>query len=275
MSTRRKSLAVIGLAAVAILMLGATVASAAPVIETFNSYLGGTALTAIPVPPGGSGPWTAGSGYTVVAGGGVAGSNGLSIANPIFNWKAQSFTWSTLPVGIRMMMAMDFQTSSIGKFDDDRVGWTNAPDSTGSSTNQLALQLDNRDESGMVVYWNSTRTNLNPLAGIAASTWYRFEVEYTKLTNTSAKIVGTLTALDTSGIKTGTPYVGTVADTSAFSNPPATDRFTSAFQCPSYKNYSQTAGNADNVTFDANVPEPATLSLLAIGGLLALRRRHR
>jgi hypothetical protein len=174
------------------------------------------------------------------------------------------------------MMALDFNSSTTGKLNDDRVGWTNAPDSTGSSTNQLALQLDNAEETGMVVYWNSTRTQLNPLAGIKNSTWYRFEVEYTKLTNTSAKIVGTVTELDALGIKTGTPYVGTVPDTSTFINPPAIDRFTSALQCPSYKNYNANSGNADNVYFDANVPEPATLALLAAGGLLALlRRRHR
>ena len=60
---------------------------------------------------------------------------------------------------------------------------------------------------------------LNALAGIKNSTWYRFNVEFTKLGVTNARIVGTLTELDASGNPTGTPYVGTVANTATFANP--------------------------------------------------------
>jgi hypothetical protein len=41
-----------------------------------------------------------------------------------------------------------------------------------------------------------------------------------------------------------------------------------------FKNYSATGGNADNAYFEIT-PEPATLSLLAIGALAMLRRRRK
>lgn len=228
------------------------------VTETFDAYANGTALTAV----GGGGVWTIGS-NTVTDAGGVAGSKGLSNANPIFNWKGQAFQWSTLAVGTKLTMALDFQTSATGKFDDDRVGWTITPDASTSTGSQMALQLDNTTEAGMVVYWNSTRTQLNALSSIKTSTWYRFVVEFTKLTATSAGIVGTLTELDASGTPTGTPYVGTVADTSTFSNPPATTLFGGS-QCPSFKNYSGAAGNADNASFTLTPPSgnlPPTVAI--------------
>ncbi len=121
--------------------------------ETFDSYANGTDI--VTGPP--SGVWAPSTGYTVIDAGGVAGSKGLSIASPIFNWKAQPFQWSTLATGTKVAMSLDFQSSTAGKFDDDRVGWTVNADSATSSANQLALQLDNVEEGGMVVYWNSTR----------------------------------------------------------------------------------------------------------------------
>jgi hypothetical protein len=248
-----------------------TAASAAMIVETFDSYANGTAILAIPNSPTGSGPWgPSTASNTVVAGGGVAGSNGLSNASPIFNWKAQPFNWAGFDNGKKIMMAMDYKTSSTGKFDDNRVGWTINADSATSSANQLALQVDNTTDGGMVTYWDTVRVVLDPLANIKNSTWYRFEVEYTKLSNTSARMVGTLTELDASGNKTGTPYVGTVADTSALgANSPTVAHFTSANQWPSYKCY--VSGNvADNASFDADpVPEPSTIVLVA-AGLVAL-----
>jgi hypothetical protein len=111
-----------------------------------------------------------------------------------------------LAAGTKVAMSLDFQTDANGKFDDDRVGWTITPDASTSTPSQLALQLDNNQEGGMVFYHNTTRTPvLNALAGIKISTWYRFNVEFTKLTATSAGIVGTLTELDATGTPTGTP----------------------------------------------------------------------
>ena len=155
-------------------------------------------------------------------------------------------------------MSLDFQTSTTGKFDDDRVGWTITPDTAGSTGSQLALQLDNTTEGGMVLYHNSTRSLLNALAGIKNSTWYRFTVEFTKIGATNAAIVGTLTELDAYGNLTGTPWVGTIANTGTFSNPPSTALFApgsgATFMCPSFKNYNAAAGNADNAAFTITQP---------------------
>jgi alkaline phosphatase D len=226
--------------------------------ENFDSHANGTVVTTI----GGGAVWTIG-GYSVIDGGGVAGSKGIGTASPIVNWKGQPFQWAALAVGSTVRIGLDFQSSATGKFDDDRVGWTIDADSSGTTTHLLALQLDNTAEGGMVVYWNTTRTQLNPLTGIKNSTWYRFTVDFTKLTQTSAAITGTLVELDASGNATGTPYVGTVPDTSAFSNPPATARFTSTYQWPSFKNYSSASGNADNAVFSIipPVPQPPSVAI--------------
>ena len=195
----------------------------------------------------------------------------ISASSP-FNWKAQTFQWSTLAVGTKLAMSLDFQTSATGKFDDDRVGWTITPDASTSTGSQLALQLDNTSEGGMVFYHNTRQTPvLNALSVIKNSTWYRFNVEFTKLTDTSAMIVGTLTELDGSGNPTGTPYVGTITDTSTFANPPSTALFTSTQQCPSFKNYNTAAGNADNATFTITQPgpQPPTVTLSLTGSPMA------
>ena len=213
------------------MLTGASIGLAATVTETFDSYANTTVITNI----GGGGVWTIGQ-NTVVSGGGVNGTAGLSTGNPIFNWKGQPFQWGTLIYGAKMAMSLDFQSSADGKFDDDRVGWTIDADNSGTTTHLLALQLDNTTEGGMVVYWNTTRTLLNALSGIKNSTWYRFNIEFAKLGVTNASIVGTLTELDDSGNPTGTPYVGTVANTATFANPPDPARFTSTSQWPSFKN---------------------------------------
>ena len=247
---------------VAALLALAVPARAATVTETFDSYTNGTVLTTI----GGGGVWTIGA-NTVIDAGGVAGTKGLGSSGTIFNWKGQPFQWNTLATGTKLAMSLDFQSDATAKFDDDRVGWTITPDASTSTGSQLALQLDNNQEGGMVLYHNSTRTPaLNALSGIKASTWYRFSVEFTKLTDTSAAIVGTLTELDATGNPTGTPYVGTIADTSTFSNPPSTALFTATQQCPSFKNYNAIVGNADNATFTITPPPPPPTVTLSLTG---------
>jgi hypothetical protein len=243
-----KTIRSLSLATLLFAPIGALTCRAATVTETFDSYADGTALTDV----GGGGVWTSGQ-NTVVGGGGVNGSDGLSTGSPIFNWKAQPFQWSSLVNGAKVAMCLDFQSSPTGTFDDDRVGWTVDADSSTSTANQFALQLDT-PEGGMTVYWNSTRTVLNALTGIKNSTWYRFQVEFTKLGATNASIVGTLTELDPSGNPTGTPYVGTVTNTATFANPPEAARFTSTYQWPSFKNFNVATGNADNATFTYTPP---------------------
>jgi hypothetical protein len=233
--------------------------NASAVTETFDTYANGTDI--VNGPP--TGVWAPTAGYAVIDAGGVAGSKGLSSASPIFNWKAQPFQWSTLAVGTKVAISMDFKTPASGNmFDDDRVGWTVNADSSSSSSNQFALQLDT---AGMECYWDGNRTLLTALTGIKFSTWYRFNVEYTKLTDTSAGIVGTLTELDADGNPTGTPNVGTIADTSAAPYSAPATRFTSTSQWPSFKNYNASAaGNADNASLSITLPSgnlPPTVAI--------------
>jgi hypothetical protein len=231
-------------------------AEATTITENFDGHANGTVLTAI----GGGGVWTHGT-MTVIDGGGVAGSKGIGSSSSVFNWNARSFTWSQLAVGTRIVISMDFRTTTSGLFDDDRVGWTITPATNASSASQFCLQIDNVDNGGMVCYWDSNRTILNPLSGVKANTWYRLQVDYTKLGATNCSITGTLTELDGSGNSTGTPYVGTIPDTSTYSyssgwsGPPA-NRFTASTMCPSFKNHTSNPANADNATFAIIPPGP-------------------
>ncbi len=236
----------------AVVNVTVTAPSAVTATETFDSYANGMVITNI----GGGGVWTSGT-NTVLSTGGVNGSGGISFGSRVFNWKAQTFQWSALADGTKVAIGLDFQTSATGKFDDDRVGWTITPDASTSTGSQLALQLDNTTEGGMVFYHNMTRTPvLNALSGIKSNAWYRFNVEFTKLSVTNASIVGTLTELDTAGSPTGTNYVGTITNTGTFANPPTNTLFTATQQCPSFKNHDAAAGNADNATFTITPPAP-------------------
>ena len=73
-------------------------------------------------------------------------------------------------------------------------------------------------------------------------------------------------ALDAGGNVVGTPLTASLLlDTSVW-------RGLSGTVYPMYKNYSATAGNADNAYFEIT-PEPCSLILLGLGGLALLRRR--
>ena len=150
---------------------------------------------------------------------------------------------------------MDFQTNASGQFDDDRMGWMTTSNST-DSANIFGAQLDHAD-GGIVTYWrNSSGTRIQTpivaLPTLTANTWYRFQMDVTKLTATSAKIDVSLVRLDASGNPTGTPYTGTVPNTSTWSGgAPATSYFTAATLWPAYKNHNAITGAADNACYEA------------------------
>jgi hypothetical protein len=67
---------------------------------------------------------------------------GLSAAHPIFNWKANPFTWSTLAPGTKVTMGLDFQSSGSKQFDNDRVGWTvNADSATSGQHSRTTAEI--------------------------------------------------------------------------------------------------------------------------------------
>ena len=240
--------------------------TAMAVVETFDGFAGGTTLSSV----GGGGVWWTQGGHAVVAGGGVAGSNGIGSETSdsyILNWQGKPFQWSALASNDTVAIGLDLQSSSTGKFDDDRAGWTIDAASNTSSTYQFAIQLDNTTDGGMVCYWDTNRTVLNPLSGIKNSTWYRLRVAYTKLTDTSAAITATLTELDASGNPTGTPYVGTIADSSAAPYSVPANRFTSTYQWPTFKNYRGADGNADNASFAIEPGKADYVIVISVDGM--------
>jgi hypothetical protein len=219
---------------------------------------------------------------SVAAANGVGGGAGLSSGQNPAVWGSKPFSWTNdVGVGQQYIARMDFQASGSTlstAFDDDRIGWTTTNGT--SSTYNFGVQADNTDQGGAVVsYWKiSGTTYTNKLITLPATfvqgAFYRLEADFTKLTATSAKIDVSFVQLDASGNPTGSVLTGSLADTSAVANPAPASYFNTASMYPMFKNYSSQSGAADNAYF-AITPEPATLSLLAIGGLLALRRRSR
>ena len=112
-------------------------------------------------------------------------------------------------------------------------------------------------DGGIVTYWRNSsgtriQTPITALPTLTANTWYRFQMDVTKLTATSAKIDVSLVRLDASGNPTGTPYTGTVPDTSTWSGgAPHTSYFTATTLWPAYKNHNAITGAADNACYEA------------------------
>ena len=189
----------------------------------------------------------------VTSGIGLTDSVGLTPASNIFTWIEYPFNWNAENFSA-ITFSMDYQADASGQFDDDRMGWT-VSDSSVSSANQFGVQLDHSD-GGIVTYWrDSTGTRIQEpivsLPDLAANTWYRLETTIIKLSDTSARIDVNLVELDPSGNPTGTPYSGTLADTSQWSvGVPADSYFTATTMWPTYKNHIGTTGAADNVCFD-------------------------
>ena len=127
------------------------------------------------------------------------------------------------------------------------------------------MQLDNAgDHRRIEGYWdhvyNSGDDDGRPeivdldSAGLAADSWYRLTAEFTKLTDTSAKIDVELWSLDGSGNPVSLTASGSLADTSALGSAspnasPAPEYFTTATLYPAYKNHTGAAANADNACY--------------------------
>jgi hypothetical protein len=218
---------------------------------------------------------------TIQAGQGVAASVGLSPAKNCFNWSAHAFTW-TDPSLTGVIVGMDFQTPAATAtgfpFKDDRIGWTINPGS--SATGSLfAVELNGMTIEGYYKNASGSKTRTDKIVDIpgtlAENAWYRFRVQYTKLTDSSAQIDVSLQELDAAGVPGSVVVTGTVADTTTWAHNPASDNpslFSAATMCPSFKNYDQSAiAGADNAYLEI-IPEPGTILFVLAGGVLLVRR---
>ncbi len=195
-----------------------------------------------------------GTGPVVTSGNGLTGTVGLAPGSSIFTWTAHPFNWND-PAFESINFSMDYQTNASGQFDDDRLGWMTSSTSA-DSANFFGVQLDTTEDGGIVTFWRDAagtriQTPIVPVASFSANTWYRFNATIAKLTATSARIDVNLVQLDASGNPTGTPYTGTVENTSTWSGgAPNPNLFTATSMWPAYKNHSAITGAADNVCFD-------------------------
>ncbi len=220
-----------------------------------------------------------GGGPVVTAGAGVAGSVGLAPSPNIFVWTANPFDWTSKSLA-GVVVQLDLQTDATGLLDDDRAGWM-ISDSSVNSDLIFGVQVDpsgggdDGDPPGstrLEGYWDgvinvdenkrpfidSVVGNLNP------NTFYRLRAEFTRLTDTSARVDASLTELDASGDPIpGSPVLsGTIADTSALgADAPDVAYFANPIW-PAFKNHTAGGANADNACFElfeSNiVPEVAT-----------------
>jgi hypothetical protein len=195
--------------------------------------------------------YDSGFGPTVEDNVGCNGSTGLGTADNTAVWKAASFRWND-PTFERVHVGLDFQTDNSGHFDDDRVGWTISDVSTDSS-NVFGLQLD-PGAGGYNVegYWDGVgeedrRPSFANLPNLNPSTYYRFEIEFTKLAATSAKIDFRLYELDANCNPQAAIVSGSVADTSALGDDrPDEKYFTASTLWPAFKNHTPNSAHADN-----------------------------
>ena len=245
------------------------------VCESFNSYTPGSSIGSY------TGWYDGGAGPVVTAGNGVASSTGLAADDTIFHWTAHPFNWNAADFQ-SLSLQMDYRTDADGVFDDDRLAWTIASNSTGSA-DQFGVQLDTLNDGGIATYWRGDRSDpentrvqipIVALPARTANTWYRLRADITKLTATSAKIDVSYVQLDPSGNPTGAVTTGSVPDTSTLgTNAPDTDYFTATSMWPSFKNHNAAAGGAapaDNTCYQVVTDAPAqralTLNVAPVGG---------
>lgn len=195
-----------------------------------------------------------GNGPHVTANIGVANSIGLAPASNIFTWTAHPFDWND--VYLKSVIAqMDFQTDASAQFDDDRMGWMIRDDTAGSDY-IFGVQMDPQYGHRIEGYWDhdigvdkDKRPKIVDLPALSANAWYRLRAEFTKLTDTSAKIEAELWSLDAGGNLDTLIASGSIADTSTLGGDSPDVEYFDGTMWPAYKNYSATTGACDNANF--------------------------
>lgn len=250
----------------------AGVVNAYSIADDFDSYADGPLLD--------SSDWAANDSRTpnVQDGIGVGGTKGVTNAQygaVMSGVEANKVVWGDLAVNDYLVLKMDFESSTTGEFDDDRLYLTYSADNVTSSSNNFGVQLDyttvdNVNIANIQTYYRSgtDRVEVPFVTDIIAanSTWYTFELKITKTGAESAVFDVKLAPVGGDVIASGT-WNTLTSDT----RQPNADYFTELW--PAFKNYNAASGDADNFSF-AVVPEPMTLSLLGLGGLALLRKRR-
>ncbi|MFH1811318.1 MAG: LamG-like jellyroll fold domain-containing protein [Pseudomonadota bacterium] len=200
--------------------------------------------------------WFDDDGPIVTPGMGCGDTVGLAPGRSIFNRTASPFDWNDTGL-TGVVFEMDFQSSSAAGFDDDRVGWSLRGTSVDSALN-FGVQLDPDETGGLNIegYWDGATVDRRPriadLTGlIRRDTWYRLRLEVHKLAPTAARLVVKLTELDSGCGLLDVVATGEIADTRSLgSDVPAIHYFTPSRMWPSFKNYRNTSGMADNARFE-------------------------
>ncbi|MFA5101960.1 MAG: M20/M25/M40 family metallo-hydrolase, partial [Candidatus Thermoplasmatota archaeon] len=208
-----------------------------------------------------------GTGPVVTSEIGLIGSNGLAPANSTFIWIAHPFTWMD-PDFESIILQIDFETDQFGFFDNNRIGWMITNTNT-NTDNFFGVQLTNNGSRNRIEgYWDhdiGINTDKRPVIDnisteLVSDSWYRVNVEVTKLTATSARIDVTLVSLDVLGYPIANIASGSIIDTSSLgANTPDPEYFTAPIW-PAFNN-NQTADNA-NVYVSPGLPQ-YTLNVIA------------
>ncbi len=233
--------------------------------EAFDSFTVGQTIGTNP------GWYDAASGPVVGASNGVASTRGLGASGTIFTWSAHPFNWND-PTFAKVTLEMDFESSSSGNFDDDRVGWMFGHPTT-NSDNIFAVQIDSNSHR-LEGYWDGgttldRRPKIDTLVGIVANTWYRLRAQITKLSARSARVDAWLIRLNASGDSIALAASGSIANTQSLGADSANHKyFTPTTVYAAFKNHTIAAADADNaylrVSYASIPTDPTGLGATAI-----------
>lgn len=199
---------------------------------------------------------------------GVGNGVGLTSSDICFTWITQPFYWNDEDL-LSVSLGMDFQTDATGVFERDLAGWIITDVGTHAS-NILGVQLNN-GTSGLTIegsWENETGASRNPtiasIPALDASSWYRLNVQFSKLAPSSASIAVTLSELDATGAVVGVIAAGSIANTSLLgTDAPAMKYFSAPAAWPCYRN-SLGVGNADNAMVEFTVEQASAEYALTI-----------
>ena len=228
--------------------------SSEPSVDDFESYANGTTLQ------NASNWYSVDDGPFVQDGIGVDGSKGTAPQDQAAVMSGgemrdkNRILWQELAIGDFVTMSMDFQASGAGTFDDDRLCLTAGHSST-SSTLHFGVQMEPSDNKSIQAYYRdaadgSVRTPIVTDIPITANAWYTLELVITKTGATQARFDTSLTRMsDSEVVASGSHTTGSV-HARYFDD-------ANGGLWPTFKNYDNITGAADNFYYMGVPPTPA------------------